>query len=905
LRLCIEIIRVLRREGDMKTRYEKQFLLLFLLLFGCLICSQSVAAKRATQLLTSQDLVYKGAFAFPEGDAWAYSGHALAYYPGGDASGEADGYPGSLYAAGSGNDETGDLVGEINIPAPVMTDNFADLPRASVLQSLTDITGGWKDNCTYNDECIYRDLDGLAYLPEVEKIAWNLNYWYNVGAYDQDSLGWSDLDMTGAQGVWHIGERGIDEFHNAKTCDYLFMAPEGFADACLAGRRLIAGNSREAGANGGSQGPTLYAVAPWEGGTAPDSGQSLDALALLYYREKIDCVWDWPDINEVPGEGQCDFPDYRAFDHWKGGAWVTAGDRSAVLIVGRKGLGPNCYGTQAECSGDPCDMYKGYHAYPYEPQMLFYDPNDLLDVLTETKDPWTVLPKETYSLAERVFDCSCAEPGAAAYDSQRNILYVTEQQAGPYGETAVHVWQVSGDSVPEAATLISPSGTISDSSPTYTWNAVTDATWYRLYVREGSTGSVHDMWYKASSVTSDSICTVNPSIALNAGAHTWWVQTFNAYGYGPWSSGMGFTVTGGSPPEAATLISPSGTISDLSPTYTWNTVTDATWYRLYIREGSTGSVHDMWYMASSVTSGASCSVTPETSLNTGNHTWWVRTWNTYGYGPWSTGMEFTVSSGTTGLIIDHTCTDLDQIPESWITHIKSNLRLCYGHTSHGSQPVTGMEVLMDLNSLYAFHTDGSIQSETLSLADSTPSGDLGHNGDTSWADRTRSYLNSSGSDRNVVIWSWCGGVSDNTPSGIASYLSAMNALEGQYPSVTFVYMTGHLDGSGESGNLHIRNNQIRSYCQENNKVLFDFADIESYDPDGEYYLDLGADDNCDYNSGANNWAKEWCAANPGSVLCTDCGYSGCCAHSQPLNCNLKARAFWWMLARIAGWSGVY
>jgi len=37
-----------------------------------------------------------------------------------------------------------------------------------------------------------------------------------------------------------------------------------------------------------------------------------------------------------------------------------------------------------------------------------------------------------------------------------------------------------------------------------------------------------------------------------------------------------------------------------------------------------------------------------------------------------------------------------------------------------------------------------------------PDGDLGHNGDTSWASRTRTYLNDRGGDRNVVIWSWCG-----------------------------------------------------------------------------------------------------------------------------------------------------
>ncbi|MBU0490316.1 MAG: hypothetical protein KKA73_19135 [Chloroflexi bacterium] len=261
------------------------------------------------------------------------------------------------------------------------------------------------------------------------------------------------------------------------------------------------------------------------------------------------------------------------------------------------------------------------------------------------------------------------------------------------------------------------------------------------------------------------------------------------------------------------------------------------------------------------------------------------------------------------IIIDHTCTDLSQVPANWINQAKALLRLSYGHTSHGSQPVSGMGVLMDNtpDGLYDFNTNGAIQTGVLSLADYTPDGDLGNPDRTTWESRTRSYLAGSGSDRNVVIWSWCGQVSDATQTNINTYLALMSGLEADYPDVTFVYMTGHLDGSGTSGNLNVRNNQIRDYCRTNGKVLFDFADIESYDPDGSEFMTRYALDSCFYDGNDNgnpwddstNWATEWCDAHPGNSLCEWCD----CQHSEPLNCNRKARAFWWMLARLAGWPG--
>jgi hypothetical protein len=157
---------------------------------------------------------------------------------------------------------------------------------------------------------------------------------------------------------------------------------------------------------------------------------------------------------------------------------------------------------------------------------------------------------------------------------------------------------------------------------------------------------------------------------------------------------------------------------------------------------------------------------------------------------------------------------------------------------------------------------------------------------------------------NVIVWSWCGEV-DGTEAEINEYLTQMNALEVKYPNVKFVYMTGHLAGTGSTGNVNVRNEQIRTYCKDNGKTLYDFADIESYDPDGlTNYMALGANDACDYDPNSvgwttANWATAWQTSHPDGIYWYDCSS----AHSQPLNANRKAYAAWYLWARLAGWNG--
>jgi hypothetical protein len=268
------------------------------------------------------------------------------------------------------------------------------------------------------------------------------------------------------------------------------------------------------------------------------------------------------------------------------------------------------------------------------------------------------------------------------------------------------------------------------------------------------------------------------------------------------------------------------------------------------------------------------------------------------------------------IIVDHTSTDITAIPQAWIEAAKSTLHIGYGHTSHGSQLMTGMSGLVGFangggkglglpTDIFEYNSDGS--GGALYLRDGIMAGDCGYY--PQWVEETEGYLGDPdpvtgrGQDHpdiNVIIWSWCGQVSGRSEETmLETYLLPMTQLELDYPGITFVYMTGHANGGGEEGNVHLRNQQIREYCIANDKVLYDFYDIELYDPDGNYYGDQHVTDNCDYDGGGN-WATEWQGTHT-----QDVDWYGCsCAHSQDLNCNQKAYAAWWLWARIAGWDGV-
>lgn len=263
----------------------------------------------------------------------------------------------------------------------------------------------------------------------------------------------------------------------------------------------------------------------------------------------------------------------------------------------------------------------------------------------------------------------------------------------------------------------------------------------------------------------------------------------------------------------------------------------------------------------------------------------------------------TQSSNAKPLIVNHLNTDIHEIPDYWINEARK-LVIHYAHTSHGSQILTGLKWLEEQDPKYnvSIIASGLVTqpSDTTAMGfydGNNYSGTTYITPEMYWEtldgiQHTQSVVATGWFD--ISLWTWCGQMSDYSVTQVETYMAVLDQFERDYAPLRTVYYTGHTDGSTPGSTLWRNNDLVRSYAQDHGKALFDFADIESYDPAGTFYPT--ASDGC-------SWCATWCSNHPTSFECQNYEQMSDCAHTHKLQCALKAQAFWQLMARMAGWDG--
>ncbi|MBC7964977.1 MAG: Ig-like domain-containing protein [Fuerstia sp.] len=176
--------------------------------------------------------------------------------------------------------------------------------------------------------------------------------------------------------------------------------------------------------------------------------------------------------------------------------------------------------------------------------------------------------------------------------------------------------------------LVSPLYATFNQRPAFTWNPVVGATRYDVYVRNQTTAVIVHYPRDVAGTT------WTPPSNLPDGPYRWWVQAISANNVrGLWSAPVDVFIGG-----RTTVVTPTSSTSDRTPTFSWRPVEGAVSYHLWVDRVDT-AVIGLINMAGLT----STSWTPSSSLSAGTFRVWVRAVSSTGQlSPWSLPITFTV-----------------------------------------------------------------------------------------------------------------------------------------------------------------------------------------------------------------------------------------------------------------------
>jgi len=209
---------------------------------------------------------------------------------------------------------------------------------------------------------------------------------------------------------------------------------------------------------------------------------------------------------------------------------------------------------------------------------------------------------------------------------------------------------------------------------------------------------------------------------------------------------------------------------------------------------------------------------------------------------------------------DHTTVDLTKIPDVALAPA-ANLRVMLRRASVGGNISDGLDALQAENSKY-----------------NRSRWNFYDRGNPGWEAKISDFVSftiANVSSYDVFSMKFC---FIDPDADFHSYRDSLLYLENRYPDKTIIWWTIPIETSGNT-NRQLFNDSVRAYTMAHGKILFDMADIESHNVAGIKLVD---------DSNRELMYSEW--TSDGGHLSSD-------------GARRVASAWWWLMARVAGWNG--